>query len=145
VLGLLLLVVAIRQWTGRPDTDAEVRMPKWLGALDSITPPKAAGLAVLLSTVNPKNLIFIIGGAAAVAQAGVSAGSEAVAWVVFTVIASVGVGVPLAIYLGLGDRSAAKLEGLKAWMIRNNVAVMAVLCLVVGAKLIGDAITGLSG
>ena len=30
-------------------------------------------------------------------------------------------------------------------MIRNNTAIMAVLCLVVGAKLIGDAITGLSG
>ena len=120
-------------------------MPKWLTALDTITPVKAAGLALLLGTVNPKNLIFIIGGVAAVAQTGVSAGSQAIAWVVFTVIASVGVAVPLTIYLALGDRSEEKLEGLKSWMIRNNTAIMAVLCLVVGAKLIGDAITGLSG
>lgn len=145
LLGLLLLLLAVRQWRGRPDTDADVRMPKWLTALDTITPVKAAGLALLLGTVNPKNLIFIIGGVAAVAQTGVSAGSQAIAWVVFTVIASVGVAVPLTIYLALGDRSEEKLEGLKSWMIRNNTAIMAVLCLVVGAKLIGDAITGLSG
>jgi threonine/homoserine/homoserine lactone efflux protein len=144
LLGLLLLVVAIRQWAGRPDTDADVRMPKWLGALDSITPVKATGLALLLGTVNPKNLVFIIGGAAAVAETGIAAGGQAIAWVVFTAIASVGVAAPLAIYLGMGDRSAEKLEGMKSWMIRNNAAVMAVLCLVVGAKLIGDAITGLS-
>jgi threonine/homoserine/homoserine lactone efflux protein len=145
VLGLLLLAVATRQWRARPDTDADVPLPKWLGALDSITPVKAAALAVLLSTVNPKNLIFIIGGAAAVAGTGSAAGGQAVAWVLFTVIASLGVAGPLAMYLSLGARSAEKLEGLKSWMVRNNTAVMAVLCLVIGAKLIGDAVTGLSG
>jgi hypothetical protein len=40
-------------------------------------------------------------------------------------------------------RSALKiLDRLKAWMTDNNAAIMAVLCLVIGAKLIGDAISG---
>ena len=35
------------------------------------------------------------------------------------------------------------LDELKSWMAAHNAAIMAVLCLVIGAKLIGDAITGL--
>jgi hypothetical protein len=34
------------------------------------------------------------------------------------------------------------LGSLKNWMARNNRAVMAVLLLVIGAKLIGDGISG---
>jgi hypothetical protein len=30
-------------------------------------------------------------------------------------------------------------------MAHNNAAIMAVLCLIIGAKLIGDGISGLSG
>ena len=33
---------------------------------------------------------------------------------------------------------------MKDWMAANNAAIMAVLLLVIGAKLIGDGISGLS-
>ena len=145
VLGLLLLVVAVRQWRSRPHGGEEVATPKWMGALETFTPAKAAGAAVLLGTINPKNLLFIIGGAAAVAQTGIPAGQQAVAWAVFTVLASLGVAAPVVIYLAMGKRAAGLLDGLKTWMARNNTAVMAVLCLIVGVKLLGDAITGFSG
>jgi len=144
VLGLLLLMVAVKEWRARPAAGADAPMPKWMSALDDLTPLKAGGLAVLLGTINPKNLLFIVGGAAAVAQTGVSTGDQVVAWIVFTLIASVGVAAPLVIYFVMGDRAASILDGLKTWMARNNTAVMAVLCLIVGVKLVGDAITGLS-
>jgi hypothetical protein len=51
--------------------------------------------------------------------------------------------VPLVIYFVLGDRARHVLDGLKAWMGEHNAAIMAVLCLVIGAKLVGDGITGL--
>jgi succinate dehydrogenase hydrophobic anchor subunit len=44
----------------------------------------------------------------------------------------------------MGDRAASILDGLKDWMAQNNTAVMAVLCLIIGVKLVGDAISGLS-
>jgi hypothetical protein len=34
---------------------------------------------------------------------------------------------------------------MRGCMARENATIMAVLCLIIGAKLIGDAITGLSG
>src|ERR1700741_564539 len=97
VLGLLLVLVGVRQWRARPHAGDEVPTPKWMGALDAFTPAKAAGAGLLLGTVNPKNLIFIVGGVAAVAQTGVSGGDQAIAWAVFTVIASLGVGAPVVI------------------------------------------------
>jgi threonine/homoserine/homoserine lactone efflux protein len=144
VLGLLLALVAVRQWRSRPQEGDEVPTPKWMGSLDGFTPVKAAGAAVLLAAINPKNLLFIVGGAAAVAQTGVPGGEQAIAWVVFTLIATVGVAVPVVIYFALGPRAADVLDRVKTSMIRNNTAIMAVLCLIVGVKLVGDAISGFS-
>jgi threonine/homoserine/homoserine lactone efflux protein len=145
VLGLLLILVAVRQWRARPHEGEEVPMPKWMGALDNFTPPKAAGAALVLGTINPKNLLFFIGGAAAVAQTGIPAGQQAGAWAVFCVLASIGVAAPVVIYFAMGERAAGLLDSLKNWMVSHHTAVMAVLCLIVGVKLVGDAITGFSG
>jgi hypothetical protein len=57
-------------------------MPKWMSALDTLTPPKAGGLAVLLSALNPRNLILVIGGGTVVAQADLSVGDQVIAWAV---------------------------------------------------------------
>lgn len=50
----------------------------------------------------------------------------------------------MAIYLAMGKRSADVLRRLKEWMGQNNAVIMAVLCLVIGVKLIGDSISGLT-
>ena len=48
------------------------------------------------------------------------------------------------IYFALGDRSGPILDRLKEWMAHNNAVIMAVICLIIGVKLIGDAIAGFS-
>ena len=45
VLGLLLLVVAARQWRSRPKPGEEASLPKWMQTLDTFTPVKSFGLA----------------------------------------------------------------------------------------------------
>jgi threonine/homoserine/homoserine lactone efflux protein len=143
VLGVALLLVAVRQWRGRPAEGEAAELPAWMQAIDTFEPAKAAGVAVLLAAVNPKNLLLTVGAAAAIAQTGASAGAQAVALAVFVVIGTLGPGAPVALYFALGERSAEKLESLRTWMAAHNAAIMAVLCLVIGAKLIGDAIAGL--
>ena len=144
ILGVLLLLVALRQWRGRPHEGDGPAAPKWMAALDDFTPAKAAGAGILLSAVNPKNLLLIVAGAAAIAETGISAGEQAVALALFALIASIGVGTPVVLYFALGDRSRATLDRLKTWMARNNTVIMAVLLLVIGVKLIGDALGGFS-
>jgi threonine/homoserine/homoserine lactone efflux protein len=144
VLGILLLLLAAKQWRGRPRAGPEAEAPKWLSALDTFTPGKALGAGAVLSGANPKNLLLAVGGAAAIAQTGISAGQETVVWVVFVVIASLGVGTPVVLSIALGDRSRRMLDELKTWMSAHNAAIMAVLLLVLGVKLLGDGISGLS-
>ena len=142
-LGVLLLAVAARQWKGRPRGDADVPLPTWMEAIDRFTPARAMAMALALSAINPKNLVLTVGAAAAIAQTGASTGGQAVALAVFVVIATVGPGIPVAVYFLMGERATHILDSLKTWMGRHNAAIMAVICLVIGAKLIGDGIAGL--
>ncbi len=144
VLGVLLLLLAVREWRSRPHNGEEAATPRWMGALDTFTPIKAIGAGAFLAALNPKNLILVIGGASVVAEAGISAGQEAVVWILFTIVATISIAVPLVIYFAMGKRAAALLEQLKSWLAHNNAVIMALLCLIIGVKLIGDAISGLS-
>jgi threonine/homoserine/homoserine lactone efflux protein len=144
VLGVLLLLVAARQWRGRPHGEVEPELPGWMRTIDTFTAPRSAGIAAVLSTINPKNLILTVAAGAAIAQTGASTGDQAVALAVFVVLGALGPGIPVAIYFLMHDRAAAILEGLRAWMVRENATITAVLCLIIGAKLIGDAITSLA-
>jgi threonine/homoserine/homoserine lactone efflux protein len=143
VLGALLLLLALRQWRSRPHGGEEPPVPKWMGAIEGFTPAKAIGAGVVLSALNPKNLLLAVAAAAAVAGLGLPGGEQAVAYGVFAVIGTVGVAAPVALYFALGDRAPALLERLRHWMAVNNATIMAVLFLVLGAKLVGDGIAGL--
>jgi hypothetical protein len=144
VLGALLVLIALKQWRGRPHEGQDAPAPKWMGAIERFTPAKSLGAGVVLAGANPKNLLLSIGAAAAIAQTGISGGEQAAAYAVFAVIGTVGVAAPVAIFFALGDRSGPILERLKDWMASNNAVIMAILCLVIGAKLVGDAIAGFS-
>ncbi len=51
----------------------------------------------------------------------------------------------MVIFFALGERSQEMLTKLKSWLGHNNAVIMSILCLIIGAKLIGDAIGGLTG
>jgi threonine/homoserine/homoserine lactone efflux protein len=144
VLGVLLLLVAVKQWRGRPRGSGEPQLPSWMKAIDKFTAVRSLAMGVALSAVNPKNLLLVVGAAAAIAQTGASTGSQAVALAVFIVIATLGVGAPVAIYFLMGDRAGRILGSLHDWMARENATIMTVICLIIAAKLIGDAIVGLT-
>src|SRR3984885_11950383 len=144
VLGLLLLLLAVRQFRGRPKEGEQAHLPKWMARIDDIGPLAACGLAALLAGVNPKNLLLAVGGAASIAQTGISGGEQAIAYLVFALVGTLGVGTPVGIYFALGARSEKLLTGLKDWMAQHNGVISAVICLIIGVKLIGDAITGLT-
>ncbi len=143
-LGVLLLLVAVREFRSRPRGDEEPQMPKWMATIDNTTPVAAVGLAAVLSGANPKNLLLAVGGAAAIAGTGISGAQQAIAYLVFALIGTLGVGIPVVIYFAMGKRSQKLLGELKDWMSAHNAVIMTVLCLIIAAKLIGDGISGLA-
>jgi len=144
VLGLLLLVVAWRQFEKRPRPGEEAPVPKWMRALDSFTPGRSLAIGALLSGVNPKNLILNATAAAGIAQSGLSGFQQAVVLLVLVTVGSLGIFAPVGVYVAMGDKAALVLDGWKTWLAANNATVMVVLFLVFGVTLIGKGISGLS-
>jgi threonine/homoserine/homoserine lactone efflux protein len=72
LFGVIFLLLAARSWRNRPAPGAAPEMPKWMAGIDSFSPGKAFGLAVLLAGVNPKNLLLAAGAGSALAQPGAS-------------------------------------------------------------------------
>jgi predicted transporter len=144
VLGLLFLLLAVRQWRGRPAPDEEPQLPKWMAGIDALAPGKALGLGVLLSGVNPKNLILTIGAATGLAQLGISTTDAVVSLFVFVLLASVTIAGPVVYYLVGGARAKSELDGLKGWLATHNAAVMIVLFVILGIDLIAKGIPPLT-
>jgi hypothetical protein len=136
VLGAVLLAFALRSWRHRPAPGVVPDPPKWMRAIDSVTPVKAFGLAVVLGSVNPKNLILAIAAATGVGQLGLTTGDAVVSLAVFVLIASVSIVGPVVYYLVGGESAAHHLDHLKAWLSLNNATVMAVLFLVFGVVVV---------
>jgi len=142
VLGVLLLFTGLRHWRERPAPGEQASLPKWLKAIEGITPVKSGALGIGLSAINPKNLIMIVGGGLAIAGAPASNGGKFVAAVVFVVLAISTVVLPVVLYRILGNRAQRPLESLNVWLQANNATVMAVLILVIAVVLIGKGISG---
>jgi threonine/homoserine/homoserine lactone efflux protein len=142
--GVLFLLLAGKQWRGRPAPGEQAPPPKWMAALDTFGPGKSLGLGAALSGVNPKNLVLTIAAAASIAQAGLPGVQQVGVLAVFIVLGSVTVAAPLVIYLAMGAKAAGILEGWRTWLAGHNAAIMLVLFLVFGVLLVGQGIAGLS-
>lgn len=142
-LGVLLLAGAAYKWRGRPAPGEDVPMPGWMARVDTIHPGGAFVLAILLGGVNPKNLLMNIAAAAVLASASLGGKDEAVVIALYTAVASCTVALAVLYRVIAGQRAAATLERMRGWLVANNAAVMSVLLLVLGVKLVGDAIAGM--
>ncbi|GAB2661818.1 GAP family protein [Nocardia goodfellowii] len=138
-LGVALLALAAAQWRRRSDTDP----PGWMRAIDSFTTIKAAGLGVLLSAVNPKNMLLCVSAGVTIGSSDLATGEKAVAVAVFTVLAAASVLMVVLSYAVAADRLRESLDRTRQWLQANNHAVMAIVLLVMGAAVIGKGIGGL--
>jgi threonine/homoserine/homoserine lactone efflux protein len=105
---------------------------------------RSLGLGVILSGVNPKNLALAIAASASIAQAGLDGGQSAIAVAAFVVLASATVVGPVVLAVVAPTKSSGMLATTKTFMRTNNAVIMLVLFFVLGAKLIGDGLSGLA-
>ena len=143
VLGALLLLLAARQWRSRPAKGEQAALPKWMTAIDTMSPAKALVLGFVLAAVNPKNLLMAASAGLVVGGAGLTLGQTIAVIAVFTVIAGSTVLVPVIAYLAASAKMAEPLERLREWLVDNNATIMAVLLLVIGVSVVGKGIASL--
>jgi threonine/homoserine/homoserine lactone efflux protein len=140
VLGLLVLLVGVLQFRRRPAPGTEVQAPEWMRTLDRTTPPGALGLGALLAVGNPKNGPLTVAAAAAIASSSASGGAQIVTLLSFVGVASLGIAVPLALFLLGGVRASGRLVRWREWLTQHSTVVVVVLALVLGPALLLDGI-----
>ncbi|WP_426519667.1 GAP family protein [Diaminobutyricibacter sp. McL0618] len=140
ILGVLLLLLAVQQWRGRPHVGQEPALPGWMKSIDSMNAGRGFGLGFLLSAVNPKNLLLAVAGGLAIGSAALSIGQTVIVSAIFVVIAASTVLIPVVAYLIASKQMTAPLERLRVWLVHNNAAILATLLLVIGVVLIGKGI-----
>jgi threonine/homoserine/homoserine lactone efflux protein len=143
-LGAVMIGLAIKQLKLRPKKGEAAELPSWLAKVDSLNAIHAAGLAVALAVANPKNLILLAGAAAAAAETGASSQARLEAMLVFALVALIGPAVPVSARLFAGKHAEPMLEHMRSWLARNNALIVAIICLVIAAKLIADGISALT-
>ena len=143
LLGLGAIALGIRQWRSQPKSGDEAKLPAWMSAIADFPPMRALAFGILLSALNPKNLAFAAAAGVTIDGA-VAAGGNAVAMIVlFVILASLSIAFPVGYVLVGGAGARQRLEGWRSWLTAHNAAVMAVLFVVIGAKLLGQGLDGL--
>lgn len=140
LFGVLLLLLAVRQWSGRPQGDEAAALPKWMQAIDGFTFAKALSLGFLLAAANPKNLAMSAAAGVAIGGETLAIGAVLTVIGVFTVLAAVTIAGPVVAYLFASGRLREPLDGLRRWLEKENAVIMSVLLLVIGVALIGKGI-----
>jgi threonine/homoserine/homoserine lactone efflux protein len=143
VLGILFLVVAAKIWLGRSRRRTADMPPRWLVAIDGLTPPRSAGLGLVLAGANPKILGLALAAAIALAEADAGSGTTAGTAVLFVAIGTAGIAVPLVLSAAAPARSLLALGRLRAWLLTYDAPVLTLFGLAIGAKLIYDGLVAL--
>ncbi len=145
--GVLLLSLAAMQW--RASTRGE--QPKVLtriNAIDTFTSAKAFRLGLLLSAVYPKNLTLTLISALTIVQAQVRGLLDITVsgvFIMFIIISSILVVIPVLVSFVLGDKAAQTLDSWKAWNMEHYAAVLVVTFLSLAAMNLGKGLNGLFG
>ena len=137
VLGITLLLLAVRQWHQRSGADELREVPKVLAHLDQVGVIQSSVTGFLLSSVHPKNLGLSAAGAAAIDASMLDPVAQVIALLLFSVIASLTIAIPVAGYFLVGPSAEAMFRSWKDWLVEHNATMITTLLLIFGALLIG--------
>jgi Sap, sulfolipid-1-addressing protein len=143
VLGVCLVIVAVRKFRSRPGSEDDPLTPGWMEGITAFSPTKSLALGITVGAANPKNIAVAVAAAITIASAELSAAMQVWSIVSYVAVASLGVAAPIVVVLVLGERSQGVLNKWKGWLERNNAAIMTVIYLLFGLILIGKGASGL--
>lgn len=138
--GVLALAVAGLVWVRRPRGE-DAPPPRWMQAIDGLSPAGAIRFGALLTLVNAKELAFVLGAAAALAGMRPPPGPALAAAAGFALLGSLGAILPPALLAAGLPR--ARLVAVRGWLVRHNAALIAGVLLVIGLRLLAKGLSGL--
>lgn len=142
IIGGVLLTLSILKgkkfFSGNP-----TELPGWMTSITTATPSRSLRLGLLLSTVNPKNLLVAAAAGLALGSAHLGTTEVLLGVVGYTVVASITVIVPVIAHWVWPSRTTPALAVLERWLTANSTAVMALLLAIFGVMIFGNGISAL--
>ncbi|EAC6063240.1 GAP family protein, partial [Listeria monocytogenes] len=139
VLGVLLILLGLHDFTKRPKNGEKATTPKWFEKMSNIKPGGAMFFSFVLSAINPKNMLLSLTAGVSVGSLNLAGGQEITATIVFGLIACCSIYIPTIAFLLAGNRLNKILDNTRNWLIQNNSVIMAVLFLFIGLSVISKA------
>jgi hypothetical protein len=128
IFGLLLLILAVRNFLGEDDPDAPP--PKILTLVDKIGPFKFIGVGVLLSLVQPRFIMLVLVGAAIITNARLRTSENIISVFLLALLMVWVMLIPIIMLLVMGERGDDAMKSMRVWLTHNqrklNVAVMGI-------------------
>ena len=137
IFGLLLLILAVRNFFGEDDPDAPP--PKFMTMLDKMGPVKLFGVGVVLSLMQFRFIALVLVGATVIAEARLSTTQNLISVLWLALLMVWPMLIPVVVFLVLVECREAAMKSMRTWLTRNqrmiNVVVLGVfsiLLLVIG-------------
>jgi threonine/homoserine/homoserine lactone efflux protein len=126
IFGLLLVILAIRNFFGEDDPDAPP--PKFMTILDKLGPTRLFGLGIAVSLMQPRFIILVLAGASIIAEARLPSTETFISILILALLMVWATLIPVVVFLVMGKRRAAAMKSMRTWLITHqhkiNVAVM---------------------
>lgn len=143
VIGLLLLLTAIRKWRKQPDPDDPP--PQWMASLSGLSPRKALGAGAVLLGISVKQWVLTLAAIDVIQSAAPGAAVFAGQYLFYILATQVLVLPPLLLYAFAPGRMAGPLRAAQAWLERYNRPIVISASLVFGLWFLYKGVTGLAG
>jgi Sap, sulfolipid-1-addressing protein len=137
IFGLLLLILAVRNFLGEDDPDAPP--PKFITILDKMGPVKLFGVGVAISLIQFRFITLVLVGATVIAEARLTITENLISVLWLALLMVWPMLIPVVVFLVLGERREVAMKSMRMWLTRHtrmiNVVVLGVfgiLLLVIG-------------
>ena len=140
ILGVIFLGLAVVAWRKRPAPGEPASEAKLLARVTAMSGLSVLGLGLIEAVAIVKNVPLSFGAGARIAE---DTGNRSEAWIVlviFVLIASLGILLPLLIAIVGGHRLDPALNNFREWLEANISPITIITCLVVGVYFIGTGL-----
>ena len=143
IFGLLLLILAVRNFFGEDDPDAPP--PKFMTMLDKMGPVKLFGVGVVLSLMQFRFIALVLVGATVIAEARLSTTENLISVLWLALLMVWPMLIPVVVFLVLGERREAAMKSMRTWLTRHKRMINVVVLGVFGILLLIIGLIGIFG
>ena len=143
VVGVLLLLLGLDEWSKRPKAGETTKLPRWMAAMEDFTVAKAAGVSLFLSAFRPKNVLMFAAASVAIGTGHLGVADSIVAVALFAIISASTVVALVVAAILRQEKIKPWLTELRAWLEANTKAMMGIVLVLIGVVEVGKGIGGI--